>query len=346
MNVAVVFDTPYRNFGPDDHAARMREELTPGRDVEAEMEYQVAGALEARGHKVKLIGVYDEPTTALEQLRTDKVDVVFNAAEGFQQRDQLDYLLPALLEAEGHPYTGSPPLGLMVTRNKAMSKKVLSHHGVRVPKFLSYRLGDEPPKHPDLRFPAIVKPLQTDGSEGISLASVVNDADKLAERVAFVHERLREPAIVEEFIDGRELYVGVLGNGKKMEILPTLELIFDKEKTRPEERIATRTAKWNEGYRERYGIKAVGARPLSKLAQERIEHAVRAGYEALWLRDYARFDLRLDDDDEVWVLEANANPYISEGHELADAAAKAGIGYQELIERIVKQAAARDPDGI
>jgi D-alanine-D-alanine ligase len=187
----------------------------------------------------------------------------------------------------------------------------------------------------------IVKPLQTDASAGIAQASVVQDQESLAERVAFIHERFSQGAIAEEFVDGRELYVSIIGNDDSLEILPLTEMVFDKRKTRPEERIATQFAKWDEAYRERKGIRNVLARPLSKAVRERITETCRMAYRALWLRDYGRLDIRLTDDGGVWVLEANANPFISYGHDMANAAAKAGMEYCDFIQRIVDAAIAR-----
>jgi len=346
VRIAVAFDSPYSGWTPEDHRERMVEETSPEYEGEPDMEYQVARALADKGHEIVLAGVRDDPGELVRVLSDHPVDIVFNASEAFKGNDGLDYLLPALLESREQRYTGSSPLGLMVTRNKAMSKKVLAHHGLNVPRFATYRLGEKVNGKVAVDFPAIVKPLQQDASTGISQASVVRDRDQLAERVAFIHERFRDAAIVEEFIEGRELYVSMIGDGKRVEMLPIIELVFDKEKTKPEERIATQQAKWDEPYRERKGIRSVFARPLSKSAQEGIEHACRTAYRALWLRDYARLDLRLDDNDRVWVLEANANPFISENHEMADAAQKAGMTYSDFIERIVKEAQLRYRNGL
>jgi D-alanine-D-alanine ligase len=222
-----------------------------------------------------------------------------------------------------------------------MSKKILAYHGIKVPAFEAYRTREKVTAPPAFGFPVIVKPLATDASIGIAQASVVETVEALAERVAFVHERFGQPAIIEQFVAGRELYAGVLGNDERFEVLPLTELVFDKDKTEPEERIATRSAKWGEAYRKRKGIRNVLARPLSAVAKERIEVACRTAGKALWLRDYARIDLRLSEDDEVWVIEANANPFISKGHEMANAAAKAGMQYPQFIDRIVREATAR-----
>jgi D-alanine-D-alanine ligase len=319
----------------------MEKELAGGEPHEPEMEYQVAGALLETGHEVHLVGIHADPRVLPDHCESWKPDVVVNCAESFLGNSALDYVCATLLEAGGHPYTGSAPLALQVTRDKAMSKKVLAYHGVRVPDFVMYRTRERVTQPPPLAFPLIVKPLAADASAGIAHASVVDDLQALADRVAFVHQRFQQPAIAEQFIGGRELYAGVLGNDERLEVLPLTELVFDKEKNEPEERIATQHAKWTEAYRKRRGIRTVFARPVSAVARERIEAACRAAAQGLWLRDYARIDIRLTDDDEVWVLEANANPYISKGHEMANAAAKAGLPYAQFIDRIVQEAAAR-----
>lgn len=341
MRVAVVFDTPYSGWDHPDHERQMQQEVDVWKSDEPEMEYQIAHALRERGHEVRLLGVCDDLQYLIRCLREWNPDLVFNAAEAFRGNESLEYLLPGVLESEGHRYTGAPPLALQVTRNKAMSKKVLAYFGVRSPGFMTYRLEEEVEKAPDLIFPLIVKPLQADASAGIAQASVVQDLAALRDRVSFIHDRFGQGAIAEEFIDGRELYVGVIGNGEELEILPITEMVFDKRRTRPEERIATQLAKWDESYRERKGIRNVLARPLAGPVRERIRETCRTAYRALWLRDYARLDLRLTADGRVWLLEANANPFISYGHDMANAAAKAGMEYGEFIQRIVDAAMAR-----
>ena len=341
MRIAVVFDTPSEGWTPDDHRQQMERELEGKEPYEPEMEYQVAAALLENGHEVLLIGVHDDPRELLDHCDDWHPELVVNAAESFLGDGSLDYVCAALLEAAGYPYTGSSPLALQVTRDKAMSKKILAYHGVRVPAFVLYRTRERPTEPPPLAFPLIVKPLAADASAGIAQASVVDDFEALIERVAFVHERFRQPAMAEQFIPGRELYAGTLGNDERLQVLPLTELVFDKEKNEPEERIATQAAKWTESYRKRRGIRSVFARPVSAVAREQIEAACRAASQGLWLRDYARIDIRLTDDDQVWVLEANANPFISKGHEVANAAAKAGLPYPQFIDRIVQEALAR-----
>jgi D-alanine-D-alanine ligase len=341
MKVAVVFDTPYAGYTPEDQARQMEKELANAKATEPEQEYQVGAALQQAGHEVLLYGVSDDLAAMIEALAAWKPDVVVNAAEAFRGKAPLDYIFAGVLEVEGYRFTGSPPLSILVTRNKAMTKEILGFRGVKTPGFVTYRLTESVAEAPALSFPLIVKPLQSDASEGIARASVVNDRDSLAERVDFIHTRFEQPAIAEEFVDGRELYVGMLGNGETLEMLPITEMVFDKEKTRPTERIATQAAKWDEPYRARKGIKNVLARPISKAARTKIEETCRVAYRALWLRDYARLDVRLTPDDDVWILEANANPFISNGHEMATAAAKFGLDYPAFIDRLVTEAMKR-----
>src|SRR5690349_7383560 len=236
MRIAVVFDSPY-DWTPDQHAAEMAKAIKNRKQVEPDMEFQVAQALQKNGHDVLLLGIHDDLRDMSARLADWKPDLVFNATEAFQENSNLDYLVPALLEAEGYRYTGAPPLALLVTRNKSMSKKVLAFHNVKVPGFKSFRLGETPSPNEALRFPLIVKPLQADASEGISQASIVHNSDALIERVAWIHERFSQPAIAEEYIEGRELYATMVGNGDKVEVLPIVEMVFEQAGARPEDRI-------------------------------------------------------------------------------------------------------------
>jgi D-alanine-D-alanine ligase len=341
MRVVVTFDTPYEGWEHPDHERQMATEVAAWKHNEPEMEYQIADALRVRGHDVTLVGVRNDLQYLVQTLDEIRPDLVFNGVEAFHGNAGLEYMVPGVLEAEGWRYTGSPPLALLVSRNKAMSKKVLAYHGIRVPAFVTYRPGEAIAPPADVRFPLIVKPLQSDASAGIAQASVVQDQVALADRVTMIHERFDQPAIAEEFIDGRELYVSLIGNGNDLDLLPITEMVFDKRRTRPEERIATQFAKWDEDYRARKGIRNVFARPLARAARERIAEICRTAFRALWLRDYARLDVRLASDGEVWFLEANANPFISYGHDMANAAEKAGMDYYAFIQRLVDEAMTR-----
>jgi D-alanine-D-alanine ligase len=341
MRIAVTFDTPYDGWDHPQHERQMATEVAAWKHDEPEMEYQIADALRRKGHEVLLVGVRNDLQYLVRCLDQIQPDLVFNAVEAFHGNPGLEYLVAGILEAEGYRYSGSPPLALLVSRNKAMSKKILAYHGIRVPAFVTWRPGEAMTLPTGFRFPLIVKPLQSDASAGIAQASVVQDEAALLDRVAMMHERFEQPAIAEEFVDGRELYVSLLGNGDDLEILPITELVFDKRRTRPEERIATQSAKWDEDYRARKGIRNVFARPLARATVARIADICRTAFRALWLRDYARLDVRLAPDGEVWVLEANANPFISYGHDMANAAEKAGMDYYEFVQRLVDEAVAR-----
>jgi D-alanine-D-alanine ligase len=339
MRIAVVFDSSF-DWSPEQHAAEMAKEIANRKNVEPEMHYQVANSLRKSGHDILLFGIKDDPHAMSAQLGQWKPDLVFNATEAFLDNSNLDYLVPALLEAEGYRYTGAPPLSLLVTRNKAMSKKILAFHDIKVPAFKSFRVG-ESPADTNLRFPVIVKPNAADASEGISQASIVQDVAGLAERVAWIHERFDQPAIAEEYIEGRELYATMLGNGDKVEVLPIVEMVFDQAGSRPQDRIATQKSKWDLDYRKRRGIRNVFARKLAKAAQERLMRTCHVAYRAFWLRDYARIDVRLTADNEIWFIEANANPFLSYGHDSAESAHKAGLRYDAFIQRIVDEAMSR-----
>ncbi len=249
MRIVVTFDTPYGGWDHPDHERQMATEVAAWTHDEPEMEYQVADALRERGHEVMLVGVQDDLQYLVRCLDEIRPGPGLQWRRGLPRQPGLEYMVPGMLEAEGYRYTGSPPLALLVSRNKAMSKKVLAYHGIRVPGFVTFRPGETRTVPPDLRFPLIVKPLQSDASAGIAQASVVQDEAALAERVAMVQERFDQPAIAEEFVEGRELYVSLIGNGDALDILPITEMVFDKRRTRPEERIATQSAKWDEDYR-------------------------------------------------------------------------------------------------
>ena len=341
MKIAIVFDTPYPSWEHEDHLQEMESQVEAWAEDEPEAEYQIGDALRAQGHEIYFIGVGNDFEFMFERLERFQPDLCFNGAEAFGDEAALDYLFPAMLEARGYRHTGSPPLSLLLTRNKAMSKQVLAYHDVRVPSFRTYRLTEGVDGNPNLRFPVIIKPLQMDASVGISQASVVQDVDGLAERVKFIHGKFQQAAIAEEFIDGRELYIGILGNRDALQILPFTELIFDKDLTKPEERIATRYAKWDEPYRARKGIKNVFARPLAARTREVIEHTCLTAFQACWCYGYARLDVRITPEGDVWVIEINANPFISYGHDMANMADKAGLDYYQFIERIVEDAVAR-----
>jgi D-alanine-D-alanine ligase len=304
-----------------------------------EAEFDVARILIERGHQVRLFGFRDNLDHLISGLRAEPVDVVFNLSERFRGLSALDYSVAALLEMMDMPYTGASSEGLMLARNKALTKKVLAYQGIRIPHFIVCRQGAPVQRPSDLRFPLIVKPLDEDASVGISQSSVVRDDAALAERVGFIHERIATNAIVEEFIAGRELYIGVVGNDPPVP-LPPIEMVFGNEPN-VESRIATFKAKWSVRYRESRGIQNMIAQDLSKEVRARLADVAVHTYRAAGLRDYGRIDVRLAHDDEIYVVEANPNPYLADGEDLAWAAEEGGYLYGDFIERIAEMALSR-----
>lgn len=332
MKIAVVFDTPHPEWGDAEFK----------RDIEAkveEAEYDVARALLAGGHDVQMIGIRDEVGPLLERLAAFQPKVVFNGCEGFRGHARHEYAIAAVLDMYGYRYTGSPPAALLVARNKSLTKKILAYHGIRVPAFAEFHEGEPLVRPSELRFPLIVKPLLEDASVGIAQASVVDDDESLAQRVEFIHKKYHQAAIVEELVEGRELYVCLIGNDE-LDVLPLTEMTFGEPET-TDHRIATYKAKWDEEYRQRKNIKNVFAKGVSDELTGRIREICTTAFHALWLQDYGRIDVRLTHDDEVYVLEVNPNPFIASEHEMANAAEKAGLKYAAFIERIVEEALAR-----
>jgi len=333
MKIAVVFDTLHPDWDDADYKKEVEAKVE-------EAEYDVARALLANGHDVRLIGIQDQLGPLLERLAAFQPDVVFNGCECFRGNAKHEYAVAGVLEMHGYRYTGSSPTALLVARNKSLTKKILGYHDIRVPAFAEFHPDEKPVRPSELRFPLIVKPLLEDASVGIAQASVVEDDDSLGERVKFIHEKFSQAAIVEELIEGRELYVGLLGNAT-LEVLPIVEMMFG-DSGDGEHRIATYKAKWDEEYRKRKRIKNVFAKGLSEAVTARITEICTTAFHAIWLQDYGRIDLRLTHDDEVYVLEVNPNPFIAYEHEMANAAGKAGMSYDEFVQRIVDEALKRD----
>jgi D-alanine-D-alanine ligase len=296
-------------------------------------EYDVISTLRGLGHDVRPLGVHDDLGDIRRASEEWKPHIAFNLLEGFDDVTIFDQNVVSHMELLKLPYTGCNPLGLLLARDKSLSKKLLAYHRIPVPEFEVFRIGRPVRRPKRLAFPLIVKSLTQESSIGISQASVVDSDEKLKERVEFIHSSIRTAAIVERYIEGRELYVGILGN-QTLQALPVWELFFAHMP--PEaKRIATDRVKWSVKYQQKYGIESGLARDLPEGMAERIQHVCKRAYRALELSGFARIDLRLGEGDQVWVLEANPNPQIAKGEDFAASADKAGIGYESLIQRIV-----------
>jgi D-alanine-D-alanine ligase len=309
------------------------DELSKKDQEQYRTEADVLRALQNLGHHVYVVPLEDELAVLRRAIEVVKPDVAFNLVEEFHGTAIYDQNVVAYLELMKVPYTGCNPRGLVIGRDKALSKKILSYHRIRFPGFAVFRRGRSVARPPRLRFPLIVKSLTEDASAGIAEASVVQSEDKLAERVAFVHDNLETHAIVEEYIDGRETYVGLLG-GDRITVLPTWELFMDN--LRPDApRIFTLRAKWDTQFQRQRGFRIGPAQDFTDEQQKMMGRIAKRIYRALNLSGYARLDFRLDAEGRPYFLEANPNPDISDDGEIAQAAASVGMAYDQLIHRIV-----------
>jgi D-alanine-D-alanine ligase len=320
--------------------ALMHEYLVPPEDVSGfdvanvdwKMEFDVTVTLRELGHEVRPLGVGDDLGVIRKTLDEWKPHIAFNLLEDFGGINTFDQNVVSYLELLRLRYTGCNPRGLLLARDKALSKKLLAYHRIPVPEFAVIPMGHKVRRPKRLDFPLIVKSLTKEASVGISQASVVENEEKLAERVRFIHESIRTDAIVEQYVDGRELYVGVMGN-QRLVVFPVWEMMFTKW---PEEswRIATDRVKWSRSYQKKRGIKTNEAK-LPNALGERIQHLCKRVYRTLHLSGYARMDLRLTPEGRVCVLEANPNPQLAYGEDFAESAERAGIKYAHLLQRIL-----------
>jgi D-alanine-D-alanine ligase len=301
---------------------------------EIKTEIDVITTLRGLGHDVLVLGVQWELRPIREAVEAFKPDIVFNLLEEFHGETTYDHNIVGFLELMKVRYTGCNPRGLMLSRGKALSKKLLTYHRIRVPDFAVFPMGRKVRRPRDLSFPLIVKSLIEHSSLGISKASIVNSDDELAERVRFVHDRVGTDAIAEQFISGRELYVSVLGNDRLVAFTPW-ELVAEKSDPN-EPLIATARAKHDVDYQQKKGIAIRAAQGLHPAVEERLLHDSKRIYRILELTGYARIDFRLDDENRVYFLEANPNPDIAELEEFASAARHDGVDYPKLLERILR----------
>ena len=296
-------------------------------------EYDVVTTLRAAGHEVRPLGVHDELKPIREQIESWKPNVVFTLLEQFRGEVIYDHNVASYLELTRVPYTGCNPRGLMLARGKDLSKTLVHYHRIPVPAFAVFPIGRKARRPARLALPLIVKSLSEDASWGISQASVVDTDEKLTERVAFIHERIGTAAIAEQYVEGREVYVGVLGNDR-LRALPVWELQFGNM-AQGAWHIATEKVKHDPDYQERRGILHTPAKDLAPDLCARIQRAAKRIYRTLDLDGYARIDFRLTAEGGAYFLEANPNPEIAESQEFAAAALHDGLAYPELLHRIL-----------
>ena len=308
-------------------------ELSRREAFEVKTEYDVVSSLREVGHDVHVLGVQWELQPIRETVDRLKPDIVFNLLEEFHGETMYDHNVVSFLELIRMKYTGCNPRGLMLSRGKALSKKLLAYHRIRVPDFAVFPLGRKVRRPRHLQFPLIVKSLIEHSSVGISQASLVENDEKLTERVEFIHERVGTDAIAEQFIAGREIYVSVLGNERLAAFTPWELIVGNQEPDAP--LIATAKMKHDPDYQKKKGILIRAAEQVHPDVEARLLHDSKRIYRILELSGYARLDFRLDEEGRTWFLEANPNPDIAREEEFAQAAAHDGLPYPKLLERIV-----------
>ncbi len=321
----------------------VHESLVPPEDLkglpesaieECRTEYNVMSTLVNLGHQVRVLGIGDQIGELRRAVGDFKPDIVFNLLEEFSGIVTYDHYVVAYLELMRQPYTGCNPRGMMISRDKVLTKQVLAYHRILTPEFhlFPWRKGYKAPRKP--KFPLIVKSATEDASFGISQASIVNDSGRLRERVQFIHEQTNSDAIAEQYIDGRELYIGVLGNDR-LQTFPVWELDFGTL-SEVQAGIATRKVKWDPDYQRKHGIRTGVADDLPAAMQTSLAALAKRIYRSLHMSGYGRMDLRLSADGKVYVLEANANPNLTFGEDFAESAERTGIQYSALLSRIVQ----------
>lgn len=318
------------------------EQLVPPESIEGltdkeidpfRTEYDVYATLYNLGHKVRALGIGDHLTELRESIRDWKPHVVFNLLEEFSGITAYDQHVVAYLELVRQRYTGCNPRGLMLSRDKVLTKQVLAWHRVATPAFHLFPYGKRFVEPKKLRFPLFVKSATEDASLGIAQASIVEDMASLRERVLFIHDNVQSDALVEEYIEGRELYIGVLGNSR-LTTFPIWELNFGTL-SKVQSGIATRKVKWDRNYQKKHGITTGPVQDLGDAEVDRLVRLAKRIYRALHISGYARLDLRMREDGSVFLLEANANPDLTRGEDFAESASTISINYDGLISRIV-----------
>lgn len=318
------------------------EDLIPPEKVPASMDFHnedwrteqyVLSTLRAMGHDAQILGVRSDLGRIRAAVEEFKPDIVFNLLEEFHDQPLYDQNVVSYLELIPVAYTGCNPRGMILSRDKALARKVLMYHRIPGPDFAVFHKGRAVRRPKRLSFPLFIKSQIEEASLGISQSSIVDNDKDFKDRVEFMHERHNTDVIAEEYIEGRELYVGLLGH-ERLTVLPIWELVFEKM---PEgaPRIATRRVKWDAKYQKKHGIVSREASDLPVDLKTRIENVCRRTYRALGISGYARIDLRLRPSGEVSVIEANPNPEIAHGEDFADSALKAGYSYEALLQKIL-----------
>ena len=325
----MLFSSPYNHPRGYDY----KEEFADPDNMYTESD--IHKALLANGYEVSLLGIHNDINPLFEEIKENRPDVIFNLVEVFNDNTHLEKNMAALLEMIGIPFTGASADSMTLCGNKGLNKKIFSFHRIKIPHFYVFHRGHKVWLHKRLTLPVVIKPLCEEASRGISQASIAESEDAFVERIRFIHDNMKMDAIAEDYIEGREFYVTVMGH-KKLKVFPPRELKFGEL---PEDsRIATYKAKWDEKYRDKWGIKSVYAGKLADGVQEEIDEICKKAYRVLNMSSYIRFDIRVTAEGKVYIIEPNANPCIAKIDEVAQSAMKEGISYNDLIKKIVELA--------
>jgi len=315
--------TPPENLHPDD--PRIDNFRT---------EYDVKTTLKALGHTVMVIGSHDDLTPIHTALTEWKPDIVFNLLEEFSGNPCLDHYVVSYLEMMGIPYTGCNPRGLMLARDKVLSNILLAHDHIHTPEFKLFPIGQAIKPIDNKLYPLVVKSRSHEGSIAISQASYVTNSQQLRQRVELIHAKTGDDAIAEQYIEGRELYITLIGNAR-LTALPFRELFFgDTEPSTPY--LATYKTKWDPAFRQRRQIKFDFATKLTPTLEKKITQTCKQACRILGLNGYMRFDIRLNAAGQVFILDANANPGIASDEDSSHSAARAGLDYPAFIQRLIE----------
>ncbi len=319
----------HKEFVPPESPGTVEET----RDKPWRMERDVLETLRELGHEVLVLPISDEIAPIRAAIEEFEPDIAFNFTIMFHDVGAYDAHVVSYLELLRTPYTGCNPRGLLLAGDKALSKKIMGWHRINVPKFAVFKQGKAVRMPARLKFPLFIKSVVEHASLGISQASVVHDEASLIKRVAFIHDKIGTHAIAEQYIQGRELTVGVIGN-ERLQTLPVWEMTFENLPD-SSEAIATSRVKWNLAYQDKVGCRTHPAEGLSETSERAIQRMAKRIYRALDMSGFARIDLRMDAEENVYVLEANPNPDLSIGEDFAESALKAGLEYPALIQRIL-----------
>jgi D-alanine-D-alanine ligase len=334
LKIAVLYDV----WGEEETPESEKAAESGRKRKEKEDREEIFDALTKLGHEPSYY-ILDGRPQSLHGLAKCGADLVFNLTESYAGDDTKEMNVAAYLDLIGVPYTGGGPHAHFLAQDKATAKKMFAFHGIRTPYFATAYRGNIDHAH-DVKFPLIVKPQLEDGSIGIDAEAVVSSVKELMERVEYVQNEFDSPALIEEYIEGREIYAAILGSYERTEVLPLVELDLSQlPKGTP--RIASRDVKFETDSRAYKLTKSAIAEDLDEETTKKLSETAVAAYRAVKLRDYGRIDMRLTPEGEVYVIEANPNPWLSSKHEFAMAAKKSGRSYTELIKAIVDLALER-----